>query len=335
MWPKEEAPFIQSLLNFSSNVVETSCHDVVSDSEIACTSGWENIRPQAIYRSNRHSGRRKIKVASSPATRTRQNTNNQSPRSSHVMRGTLDDSWNYRYPTVDKTGNETAAERETAHDKVQEIVEDTVKESTSNDQWPKEEIYVQKLREAIAALVKEPLSSHRTSSMEQSVSTSSQPSDKTTHRWAVDKPRIPHVGTQLMTQLRGKQKSTQGTIPHHIQGASLNASSQLLHVRQLPVATWKEQQTVQRHKVLDPTIRYELSQLVQSQLYSRLLVEQQSINDHLLKVSSVLLLPSSSSSAQHNELHGSHSYPNISTSSRNCSFNGRTPLHKLSLPKRF
>ena len=341
MWPKEEAPFIRSLLEFSSNVVDTSCHDVVSDSEIAFTSGWENIRPQAIYRSNRCNGRRKTKVASSPATRACQNVNNQSPKSSHVMRGTLDDSWNYHYPTADKAGNKTAAERETARDKIQEITTDAVKEINSNDQW-EQEVHVQKLRDAIAALVKEPLSLHRTPVT--SVDTLSQPSDKTAYRWAVDKPRIPHIGTQLMTQLRDRNKSTPGasTMPHHVQGLSLDChdSSQPLNVRQLPVATCKEEQrAVRRHKVLDPTIRYELSQLVQSQLYNRLLVEKQSMNDQLLKVSSVLLLPSSSSSsssaAQRSELHSSHSYPNISTGSRNCSFNGRTPLHKLSLYKRF
>ena len=339
MWPKEEAPYIRSLLEFSSNVVDTSCHDVASDSEIAFTTGWENIRPRAIYRSHKCNGRRKMKVASSPAaTRTCQNTNNQSPKSSHVMRGTLDDSWNYHYPTADKAANKTAAERETARDKIQEITTDTIKDINTNDQW-EQEVHVQKLRGAIAALVKEPVSLHsRITPATSSVDTLSQSSDKTAYRWAADKPRIPHIGTQLRD--RNKQQGS-STMPHHLQGASLDChdSSQLLNVRQLPVATCKEeQQTVRRHKVLDPTIRYELSQLVQSQLYNRLLVEQQSMNDQLLKVSSVLLLPSSSgaaAAAQRSELHGSRSYPNISTGSRNCSFNGRTPLHKLSLPKRF
>lgn len=337
MWPKEEAPFIQSLLEFSSNVSGTNYHDVVSDSEVAFTSGWENIRPRAIYRSNRCNGRRKVKVASSPAARTYLDANSQSPKSGHVMRGTLDDRWNYHYPTVDKASNKTI----TARDKMQEITEEVVKETNSNDQ-KEQEIHVRKLREAIAALVKKDnVSLHSSTPAREQLEISSHVSDKTACRWAVEKPTIPQVGAQLMTQVRDKNKNGHRAtaIRHHMNNMSLdcNDTSQLLSIQQLPVATWKGDQTVRRHKVLDPTIRYELSQLVQSQLYSRLLVEQQSVNDQLLKVSSVLLLPSSSSAAaaaQHNELQGSHSYPNISANSRNCSYSNRTPLHKFSLPKR-
>ena len=316
MWPKEEAPFIRSLLEFSSNVAETNYHDVVSDSELGFTSGWENVRPQAIYRSNRYNGRRKFKVASSTETnsRTRQDINSKSPKSTHVMRGTLDNSWNYHYPEANSTGTTLAAR----DDKVQEITEDVVKDSSSNNLW-EQEVHVQKLREAIAALVKK---DHFTLQAREPVGVSSQPSDNTAHRWAVQKPKM------AMTQVTERRVTT---IPHQVHKISLdcNNSSQLLNVRKLPVGT---NQTVNRHKVLDPTIRYELSQLVQSQLYGQLLVEQQSINDHLLKVSSALSLPSSSAT-QHNGLQGSHSYPNIS--STNSVNNATATLHRLSLRRKF
>ena len=316
MCSKEEAPFIRSLLEFSNNVAETNYYDFVTDSELSFTSGWENVRPRAIYRSNRCNGRRKVKVASSPATRIRQDVNNKSSKSTHVMRGTLDDSWNYHYPTTNSISNTVAAR----DDKIQEITEDVVKETNSNDQW--EQIHVQKLRDAIAALVKK---DHLSLQANEQVGVSTHPSDKYSYRWGVEKPKI------STTQLKDKERRVT-TIPHKV-SFDCNASSQLLNVRQLPVATWRaNHHTVSRHKVLDPTIRYELSQLVQSQLYSQLVVEQHSVNNQLLKVSSALLLPSSSAT-QHNELQGSHSYPNISTSG---SFNN-TPatLHKLSLPKKF
>ena len=318
MWSKEEAPFIRSLLEFSNNVAEANYHDVVTDSDLCFTSGWENVRPRAIYRSNRYNGRRKVKVATSFATRTRQDVN-KSPKSTHVMRGTLDDSWNYHYPTAVSTSNAVAAR----DDKIQEITEDVVKETSSSNVW-EQEIHVQKLRDAIAALVKE---DHLSLQAREQVGVSTQPSVKHTYRWAVEKPKI------SMMQLKDKERKVM-TIPHQMHKISLDCNdSRLLNVRQLPVGTWRANHpTVSRHKVLDPTIRYELSQLVQSQLYAQLLVEQQSVNDQLLKVSSALLLPSSSAT-QHNELQGSHSYPNISTSG---SFNNTTaPLHKFSLPKKF
>lgn len=331
MWPKEEAPFIQSLLEFSKTVAGTSYRDVVSDSESGFTSGWDNVRPRAIYRPNRCAARRKLKVASSPVTRRA--LNGQSPRAAHVMRGTLDDSWNYHYPTSNNGTNKTV----TARDKLEEIAEDNVKERNSNNQW-EQEVHVQRLREAISALVKKDCTSLHKSRTTDQVEMLSQSSDKPAHRWAVEKPKIPHLGAEFVTQLTDKNTHRVTTIPHHVR--DMSHSSQLLSVQQLPIATYKGEQAVKRHKVLDPTIRYELSQLVQSQLYSQLLVEQQSVNDQLLKVSSALLLPSSSSSssaaAQHSELQGSHSYPNISTNARACSFNNnRTALHKFSLPRRF
>ena len=321
MWSKEEAPFIRSLLEFSSNVAEAAYHDVVTDSDLCFTSGWENVRPRAIYQSNRHSGRRKVKASSSSATRTRRDVNSKSSKSTHVMRGTLDDSWNYHYPTAKSTGSVVAAR----DDKIQEITEDVVKETSSNNPW-EQEVHVQKLRDAIAALVKK---DHLPLQAREQVGVSTHPGDKPPYRWAVEKPNI------SMVQLKDKERRVT-TIPHQMHKISLAANdSQLLKVRQLPVATWRtnHHQMVSRHKVLDPTIRYELSQLVQSQLYGQLLVEQQNINDQLLKVSSALLLPSSSAAAQHNELQGSRSYPNITTTR---SFNNTSaPLHKLSSPKRF
>ena len=316
MWSKEEAPFIRSLLEFSSNVAEATYHDVVTDSELCFTSGWENVRPRAIYRSNRYNGRRKVKIASSFATRIRQDVNSKSSKSTDVMRGTLDDSWNYHYPTAKSTSSAVDAR----DDKIQEITEDVVKETSSSNNLWEQEVHVQKLRDAIAALVKK---DHLPLQAREQVGALTHPSDKPAYRWAVEKPN------NSMIQLKDKERRVT-TIPHQVHKISLAGNdSQLLKVCQLPVATWRanHHQTVSRHKVLDPTIRYELSQLVQSQLYNQLLVEQQSVNDQLLKVSSALLLPSSSAAAQHNQLQGSHSYPNISTTR---SFNNTSaPLHKL------
>ena len=320
MWPKEEAPFIRSLLDFSSNLAEANYHDVVSDSECGFTSGWGNVRPQAIYQANRSNGRRKIKALSSSGTRTRQNVHSKSTKITPVMRGTLDDKWNYHYPNGNRDGNtETARD-----DKTQEITEDVVKEREGNAPWA-QGVHVQKLREAIVALVKKDQVS---SEVTEQVGVPSHPSDKIAYsRWAAKK--------QPGVVLPKEKERRVTTIPHQMNKISFDYidPSQLLNVRQLPVGA---NQTVRRHKVLDPTIRYELSQLVQSQLYGQLIVEQQSVNDQLLKVSSALLLPSS---ADHqSELQGSRSYPNISTNGRNnYSFNNNTTatLHKFSLARKF
>jgi len=321
MWPKKEVPFINSLLKFSNDVTEVNHSDIVSDSELGITSGWENVRPRAIYRSNKCTGRRKLKttgvVAPSPVMK-KQNDN-----STHVMRGTLDDSWNYQYPTghCTSSSNKTLGARDNI---IEEIAEDVTKETNNTEQ--REQANVQRLREAIAALVRRDHLLHRTHATDQEAEMLTQQSDKTTYRWGVEKPKMPHGGVQVMTQLKGPRKVL--TISHK---PSLDCN-ELLNVRQLPVGTWRGKQTVKQHKVLDPTVRYELSQLIQSQLYSQLLQEQQSVRDQLLKVSSVLLLPPSS--AQHSELQGSHSYPNINNRT-GFSMNNRTTLHKHSLPRKF
>ena len=315
MWPKEEAPFIRSLLEFSNNLAEANYHDVVSDSECGFTSGWGNVRPQAIYRANRCYRRRKIKAASSPVARTRQNVNSKSTKTTDVMRGTLDDKWNYHYqPTAADSNTETARDG-----KMQKTTEDVVKEGEGNDSRA-QEVHVKKLREAIVALVKK---DHLSSQVTEQVGVSSRSSDKVAYwRWAAEKQ--PGV-----VQLKEKERRVT-TIPHQMDYID---PSQLLNVRQLPVGA---NQTVRRHKVLDPTIRYELSQLVQSQLYGQLIVEQQSVNNQLLKVSSAHLLPSSPD--HHCELQACRSYPNISTNDRNhYSFNSNTTatVHKFSLARKF
>lgn len=329
MWPKQEAPYIQSLLEFSSSLTRVNCHDVVSDSELGFTKGWENVRPRAIYRPNK--GRRKLKTAIVVTRRCQNFCNQQLPKTTHVMRGNFDDSWNYHYPTATDNGaNKTSVPRD--NNEVQETAEDVIKETSSNNQY-QEQVHIQKLREAIAALVKrDHMTSHDAPTRE--VGKLPQHSDKVAYRWAVERPQ--RIG-QVMTRYRDKDRGGKkvATIPHH--NIALDSDdTQLFNVRRLPIGTSRasNDRTVSHHKILDPTIRYELSQLIQSQLYNKLLLEQQCVNDQLLKVSSALILPTSSSS-DHSELQGSHSYPNIATNSRSAPSHDRTPFHKFSLPRKF
>jgi len=321
---EEEASFIRSLLKVSRDVTRTSCQDVVSE-QSAPTSGWENIRPQAIYQT-----RANVRKYSKPKVTSSIRVNKTFTLTSgpHVMRGTLDDKWNYTYP-----GSEGA---NSARDyRKSEVIsspnktkpagssrEKTPKETTnrfSHDQWHQQQVHIQNLHEAISALVQRDALSLR---QRPDPFTSFRPQDKASlQQVAAQTLQFPRetsleaLPKQLKDDVTQNSSHTlQRTVSIPNQKTPFN-ELELLNIHRLPVGKRRNSgKTVTRHKVLDPMVRYELSQLVQSQLHSDLLREQTSIESQLLKVSSVQHLM-----APHNDLSSSHSYPNIHHNNSSCS----------------
>ena len=335
---KEEASFIRSLLKVSRDVTRFPCHYVVSE-QTAPTSGWENIRPRAIYQT-----RTSMRKCSKPKTTSLRVTKscmlNSNP---HVMRGTLDDQWNYTYPGSEEANsardcskseiNTSNKTEPTGSDKETHVAKETSTNTFSHDQWRQQQVHIQNLHEAIAALVQRDALSLRR-----------RPDPFTLFR-PQDKASLQQAAAQTLQFPRERTLETLPKLPRddvtlnntHVLQRTVSIPNQkspaneleVLNIHRLPVGKRQRNsgKLVTRHKVLDPMVRYELSQLVQSQIHSELLREQNSIENQLLMVSSVQHLTASRS-----DLTGSHSYPNIhnnsGTSSKRLSLNKLPSSHK-------
>jgi len=329
---QDESVFICSLLKVSREFTRLPCHDVVSE-QSALTSGWENIRPQAIYQTRANVRKCSKQKTTSSLRVAKSCTLSSSP---HVMRGTLDDQWNYTYPSSEgaisardchKSAAEvTSSDKTKPSDKQEQtsVAKETAT-NTSQDQWHQQQVHIQNLHEAISALVqRDALSLRRrpdpfTLICPQDRASLQQAAAQTLHFPQEALPKLPQDDTPLSST-----HTLHRTVSIPNQKAPAN-ELELLNIHSLPIGKqrrWNSGKVVTRHKVLDPRVRYELSQLVQSQIHSDLLREQSSIENQLLKVSSVQHL-----TAPRGDLTGSRSYPNIHSNSSSCS--KRVSLNKI------